>query len=140
MYNYIQQSARYYFLLVTIMVCVSSPLWAQNPYWRGGGNLIGGADQINLGLSATGLPRNYFGTTGLNPNAIQIGTNGTRRMLVTDGGSGSTQGYVGIGNNAGTGFGFWQPTQRLHLHDQGSPPVGGVFAKWTNKNNLSKIS
>ena len=84
-----------------------------------------------LGTRIAGFPLN-FRTGGA--------TLPFNRMFIADGGTTSTDGYVGIGNNAGIGLGFWQPTQRLHIHDQGSPPVGGVFAKWTNKNNLSKIS
>ena len=88
-----------------------------------------------LGNVSTDPAINFVGTTDDVGLSFRTGTGSIRRMFIADGSPvSSTNGYVGIGNQVGFGAGTWQPTQRLHLHDQGSPAVGGVFAKWTNKN------
>jgi len=119
-------------LVIGFALISLSPLNAQPNRWKLGGNTTNPPEALN----AAGTD-NILGTLVNLPLRIRTGanTNANDRMFINGNvGTGSNDGFVGIGNNAGTGIGSWQPTQRLHLHDQGSPAVGGVFAKWTNKN------
>lgn len=83
---------------------------AQPFHWKLGGNNTMAPDPVGFG-------NNYLGTNAATPVTLRLGTNGTNRMIIFDGGVGNNDGRIVIGNNL-PAIGF-APSARLHLHQTG---------------------
>ena len=101
------QSFKMQLLLFTLLICST----AQAQLWRLGGNSnLPAADDI------TAPGANQLGSQAGFNVPINFITNGTQRMIIDNGGTGTAAGRIAIGNNLPSGF---LPTARFHIHQPG---------------------
>lgn len=106
--------------LLSIIICsiLTTSTFAQN--WRLGGNTVfpGG------GINSVNATNNIMGTVAGANFPIRIVTNGIQRATINNGGAATTDGYVGLADDA-NGF---IPQERLHLFQQ----WGNVMTRYSN--------
>ena len=113
--------------LLSVKAGLSQPV-LNNPASSAANGTNSGEYWSRVGNTNSNGTNNVFGTAAGFNSQIWTTTNGVYRMMINNGGTAVTDGYIGIGNSLPTTF---VPVDRFHLHQTAT---GTTAIRFTNNN------